>query len=124
MKPVTIIAIAVGLSVVAEIGVLVAWQGIAMWQAQIAFDEYQERVDNQQMKIVQNVNNVIDNCAEKFEYGNVQAKKVCEERALEQWSDQIWQLDEEHKGMIKSATTYEEWEMYLGKIRDHYTGEP
>ena len=121
MKPVTIIAIAVGLSVVAVIGVLVAWQGVAMWQAQIAFDEYQERVDNQQMKIVQNINNVIDNCAEKFEYGNVQAKQACEDRTLEQWSDRIWELDEEHRGMIKSATTYEEWQMYLGKISDKYS---
>ena len=121
MKPRVIIAVSVGLSVVAVIGVLVAWQGVAMWQAQIAFDEYQERVDNQQMKIVQNINNVIDNCAEKFEYGNVQAKQACEDRTLEQWSDRIWELDEEHRGMIKSATTYEEWQMYLGKISDKYS---
>ena len=43
MKPVVIIAVAVGLSVVAVIGVLVAWQGVAVWQDQIAFDEYQEQ---------------------------------------------------------------------------------
>ena len=121
MKPVTIIAIAVGCSVVAVIGVLVAWQGIAMWQAQIAFDEYQERVDNQQMKIVQNVNNVIANCAEKFEYGNVPAKQACEDRTLKQWSDRIWELDGEHRGMINSATTYEELQMYIGKIADNYS---
>ena len=54
MKPVVIIAIAVGLSVVAVIGVLVAWQGIATMQAQEAFDEYQEQVqilENQEKKL-------------------------------------------------------------------------
>ena len=42
MKPVVIIAIAVGCSVVAVFGVLIAMQEIAFWQAEVAFEEYEK----------------------------------------------------------------------------------
>ena len=44
MKPVVIIAIAVGCSVAAVFGVLFAWQGIATMQAQEVYNEYQEEL--------------------------------------------------------------------------------
>ena len=47
MKPVVIIAIAVGCSVAAVFGVLFAWQGVATMQAQEAFDEYQTELEKQ-----------------------------------------------------------------------------
>lgn len=106
MKPIVIIGIAVGLSVIAVFGVVIAMDEIAYWQ-------YETKMNNQQMRIVENYNRVIESCIEKFEYGNVQAKGVCEERANEQW--EVWKLDEKHQDMLKSSTTFAEYEEYLDK---------
>ena len=43
MKPVVIIAIAVGCSVAGTLGVLIAWQGVATMQAQEVYDEIQSQ---------------------------------------------------------------------------------
>ena len=48
MKPVVIIAIAVGCSIAGTLGVLIAWQGVATMQAQEAYNEiqnYQNEMD-------------------------------------------------------------------------------
>ena len=49
MKPIVIIAIAVVCSVIAVLGILILFQEVAIYQSQVALDEYQEEVFEKQV---------------------------------------------------------------------------
>ena len=62
MKPVVIIAIAVGCSIAGTIGVLIAWQGIATMQAQEAYEEiraYEQEMESVRIEFKENFCNQV-----------------------------------------------------------------
>ena len=86
MKPVIIIAIAVVCSVVAVFGVSITLQEIAYYQ-------YNEESDNEQMKIVTAYNKEIQRCRTVF-VNNIMGEIQCMENAVGNF--QIYLLDDEH----------------------------
>ncbi|MDC4230070.1 MAG: hypothetical protein M8317_02910 [Nitrosopumilus sp.] len=119
LKPVFIIAIAVACSVVAVLGVLVGLEQIATIQAQQAYDEYTERVHQQQMIIVNAYNVEINRCSTVFEYGNVLAKEQCEKNAENDF--EIYKLDPTHTRMLESPFISGERLEHSQKILDKMT---
>jgi hypothetical protein len=107
MKPIVIIAIAVVCSVVAVFAVTLALQ-------EIAFYQYQEKTNKEQMGIVNEYNVEIKRCSMVFEYGNVLAKQQCATNAEKNFP--IYLLDNEHKRMLESSITSEEYLIHSEKI--------